>query len=95
MKRADAFFGALGRGYTVPVRDNGEDEDLRVACLAGGLELFGSETPDMVCDGPLPERPVPPGIVLHQVDDAGGRAQVRRGELGRLRHLRHAARGAP
>ena len=72
MKRADAFFGALGRGYTVPVRDNGEDEDLRAACLAAGLELFGSETPDMVCAERLPDRPAPPGIVLRQVGDEEG-----------------------
>jgi hypothetical protein len=72
VNRADAFFGAMRRGYTVPVRDNGEDEDLRAACLAAGLELFGSETPDMVCTGPLPEQPAPPGIVLRTVDDEEG-----------------------
>jgi hypothetical protein len=72
VERADDFFGGLGRGYTVPVRDNGEDEDLRAACLAAGLELFGSETPDMVCAFPLPERAVPEGIVLREVDDQDG-----------------------
>jgi hypothetical protein len=72
VNRADTFFGAMGRGYTVPVRDNGEDEDLRGACLAAGLELFGSETPDMVCAGPLADRPAPPGVVLRQVDDLEG-----------------------
>jgi hypothetical protein len=72
VKRADAFFGALGRGYTVSVRDNGQDEDLRAACLAAGLELFGAETPDMVCAAPLPERQAPPGIVLCPVDDEDG-----------------------
>lgn len=70
--QADDFFGGMGRGYTIPVRDNGEDEDLRVACLTAGLELFGSETPDMVCLAPLPERPAPEGIVLHDVDDSYG-----------------------
>jgi hypothetical protein len=72
VNRADTFFGAMGRGYTVPVRDNGEDEDLRGACLAAGLELFGSETPDMVCAGPLADRPAPPGVVLRPVDDLEG-----------------------
>jgi hypothetical protein len=72
VSRADTFFGGLGRGYTVSVRDNGEDEDLRAACLAAGLELFGSETPDMVCAEPLPDRPAPPGIVLRNVDDEEG-----------------------
>ncbi len=70
--RADRFFGALGRGYTVPVRDNGEDEDLRAACLEAGLELFGSGTPDMVCAAPLPEPPTPPGIALYEVGDQSG-----------------------
>ena len=70
--RADDFFGGLGRGYTVPVRDNGEDEDLRVACLAAGLEIFGGETPDMVCRGPLPEGSAPEGISLREVEDADG-----------------------
>ena len=70
--RADDFFGRLGRGYTVPVRDNGEDEDLRAACLAAGLELFGTDTPDMVCGGPLPERSVPEGISLSEVQDVEG-----------------------
>ena len=72
VNRADAFFGVLGRGYTVSVRDNGDDEDLRAACLAAGLELFGSATPDMVCAGPLPVRQAPPGIVLRQVQDPEG-----------------------
>jgi hypothetical protein len=72
VQQADAFFGGLGRGYTVPVRDNGEDEDLRAACLAAGLELFGAETPDMVCATPLPARPAPEAIVLHGVDDLDG-----------------------
>lgn len=72
VERADDFFGALGRGYTVPVRDNGEDEDLRAACLAAGLELFGSETPDMVCLTALPERPPPEGIVVRDVGDSDG-----------------------
>ncbi|HXZ61448.1 MAG TPA: hypothetical protein VEG62_01810, partial [Acidimicrobiales bacterium] len=30
--RADAFFGGLARGFTVKVRDNGLDDDLRRAC---------------------------------------------------------------
>src|ERR1700744_3411009 len=29
---ADAFFAGLTRGFTVKVRDSGEDEDLRGAC---------------------------------------------------------------
>jgi hypothetical protein len=72
LTRADAFFGGLARGYTVPVRDNGEDEDLRAACLAAGLELFGSDTPDMVCAAPLPERAAPAGISLREVKDSDG-----------------------
>ena len=34
---ADTFFGGLRRGFTVKVRDSGEDDDLRAACLEAGL----------------------------------------------------------
>ena len=54
---ADAFFGALGRGFTVKVRDSGEDDDLRAACLEAGLELFGDPVPEMICRTPLPDAP--------------------------------------
>ena len=37
---ADAFFGGLHRGFTVKVRDSGEDDDLRLACQEAGLEAL-------------------------------------------------------
>ena len=52
---AEDFFGGLRRGFTVQVRDSGEDEDLRAACEAAGLELFGDPVPEMVCGAPLPD----------------------------------------
>ena len=36
------------RGYTVKVRDSGQDEDLRLACEEAGLELFGDPVPEMI-----------------------------------------------
>jgi hypothetical protein len=42
---ADSFFAGLSRGYTIKVRDSGEDEDLRVACEEAGLEVFGDPVP--------------------------------------------------
>src|ERR1700744_2824108 len=55
---ADAFFGSLNRGFAIKVRDSGQDEDLRAACLEAGLELFGDPVPEMVCRSPL-ELPPP------------------------------------
>jgi hypothetical protein len=69
VERADRFFGDMSRGFTVPVRDNGEDEDLRQACVAAGLELFGSETPDLVCTAPLPAVAAPAGVVVRAIAD--------------------------
>src|SRR2546425_12556591 len=47
--QADAFFRTLGRGYSVMVRDSGEDDDLGAACEAAGLTVFGAGGPQMVC----------------------------------------------
>ncbi len=70
--KADAFFGGLGRGFTVKVRDSGEDDDLRHACLQAGLELFGDPVPEMVCRAPLPEPAPIDGITVRVVDDEAG-----------------------
>ncbi len=70
--RADTFFGAMARGYSVKVRDNGEDEDLRAACLAAGLDAFGDATPEMLCASPLPDRVLPGDVEVHWVDDEAG-----------------------
>ena len=70
--RADAFFGGLSRGYSVKVRDSGEDEDLRAACEAAGLELFGEPVPEMLRRSPLAEPPAPDGVTVRLVDDEAG-----------------------
>ena len=54
---ADTFFAGLARGFTVKVRDSGEDEDLRLACEEAGLEVFGDPVPEMICRTPLAEAP--------------------------------------
>jgi len=70
--RADAFFAGLARGFTVKVRDSGEDDDLRAACAAAGLEPFGEPVPEMIRWAPLPPaRPVE-GVTLRLVEDEGG-----------------------
>lgn len=69
LDRADAWFGALGRGYTVMARDL--DADLVDASLARGLfELNGS--PEMVCRARLEDRPTPDGVELRWVQDEQG-----------------------
>ena len=74
---ADAFFNGLKRGFTIKVRDSGEDDDLRVACLEAGLELFGDPVPEMVCRAPLPDAPVIDGVTVSLIgDDAGLREFV-------------------
>ena len=72
VSRAEAFFGGLARGYSVKVRDNGEDEDVRRACEAAGLATFGDPTPEMLCAAPLPDVAVPDGLTLRRVDDEAG-----------------------
>jgi hypothetical protein len=66
--RAQAFFGGLGRGFGIKVRDNGEDDDLRLACVAAGIEHFGETAPQMLVRHPLPDPPSLPGVTLHPVD---------------------------
>ena len=70
--RADAFFASLGRGFTVKVRDDGADEDLRLACTTAGLEPFGQPAPEMLRRHPLPDLPSAPGTEVLVVDDAAG-----------------------
>jgi hypothetical protein len=66
---ADAFFSGLQRGFTVKVRDSGEDEDLRHACEEAGLEAFGDPVPEMICRAPLPEASPPEGVTVHVAED--------------------------
>ena len=66
---AEAFFGGLGRGFTVKVRDSGEDEDLRAACEGAGLEVFGDPVPEMICHAPLPDTSPLEGVTVHLAED--------------------------
>ena len=50
IERADAFFKARRRGYSLRTIDGPEDEDLRAACVEAGLKEFAERaTPEMVC----------------------------------------------
>jgi hypothetical protein len=71
VRRADAFFGAAGRGYTLNVRvGHPEDEDLRTVALQADLvELTGA--PEMVCTQAVETRPPPDGVTLRSVDRDG------------------------
>jgi GNAT acetyltransferase-like protein len=72
--RADAFFAGLARGFSVKVRDGGEDEDLRQACQDAGLDRFGDATPEMICTSRLPDRVPTGGLTLRWVEDEAGLA---------------------
>jgi GNAT superfamily N-acetyltransferase len=70
--RADAFFGGLARGFSIKVRDSGEDDDLRGACKAAGLDVFGAPVPQMLRRSPLPEAPDTGDVTVRVVDDEAG-----------------------
>ena len=69
---AESFFGTFARGFSVKVRDNGDDDDLRDALQAAGLEQFGSPVPQMLILGPLPDHKGVDGIVVERVDNEAG-----------------------
>ena len=70
--RAESFFGGFARGFAVKLRDTGQDDDLRAACAAAGLEPFGNPVPQMLAVAPLPDHPGVDGIELEWVDDEHG-----------------------
>jgi GNAT superfamily N-acetyltransferase len=70
--RAESFFGGFARGFTVKVRDTGDDDDLRAACVAAGLEQFGGAVPEMLVRAPLPEHEGVEGVAVERVDDEAG-----------------------
>jgi hypothetical protein len=72
LAQAEAFFARRKRGYSVKVRDDGSDDDLRDACEALGLEAFGDPTPQMICHERLPSPELPEGIALRRVRDEQG-----------------------
>ncbi len=72
LDRTDAFFSRRKRGYSIKVRDNGEDDDLRAACEAHGLVPLGEPTPQMICHHRLDTPALPGGISLRAVRDEQG-----------------------
>src|SRR3984957_7057840 len=69
---ADAFFGGLQRGFTVKVRDSGQEDDLPGACLEAGLELFGDPVPEMVCRTMLADAPAIKDVTVRVAEDEAG-----------------------
>jgi hypothetical protein len=69
--RAREFFAPRGRGFSLWVRDTGQDEDLREAAEAAGIVAFG-DSPQMVCRARLEDRPLPEGVEIRMVEDAAG-----------------------
>ena len=67
--QADAFFGRLGRGCTIWIRDH-LDADLESHLLKAGLSSL-SDTPGMVLAAPVLDRPLGAGLRVAQVEDAG------------------------
>jgi GNAT superfamily N-acetyltransferase len=72
LARAAEFYGAMGRGFCVKVRDTGKDDDLRTACEETGLATVGGPVPEMLCRRRLPDLEPPEGIELRLVDDEAG-----------------------
>ena len=54
------------------MRDSGEDEDLRLACVEAGLEVFGDPVPEMICRAPLDDAPAIDGVTVRVIDDEVG-----------------------
>jgi ribosomal protein S18 acetylase RimI-like enzyme len=65
--RAEDFFRELRRGYTIMVRDTGEDDDLVEASTAAGLTAFDQSPPEMVCRERLADAPAPDRVELRVV----------------------------
>lgn len=73
LARADGFFGARGRGYSVLCRAHADD-DLATAAAAAGLLQFG-DSPAMVLEQRLPDATPSGGVTLRRVaTDADARA---------------------
>jgi ribosomal protein S18 acetylase RimI-like enzyme len=66
---ADVFFGALGRGYSLTLRDgHADDLDIRTHAEVMGWAVVTS-SPEMVVRQPVAERAAPDGVTLRWVDD--------------------------
>ncbi|MGZ4706532.1 MAG: hypothetical protein ACXWCM_16835, partial [Acidimicrobiales bacterium] len=69
MAKADRFFGALGRGWSISLRDdNTDDADLRSAAEDAGLVALTS-SPEMVVRRPIEHRTAPADVSLRWVDE--------------------------
>lgn len=70
LERAQAFFGGLGRGFSVWLRHGDPaDRDLLSTAKAAGLTQV-HEMPEMVLEERPEERPLPPGIELRRIGTA-------------------------
>lgn len=69
--KALEFFATRGRGFSVWVRDSGEDDDLRTAADAALIGAF-ADSPQMICRTRLPDAPLPDGVEIRLVQDAAG-----------------------
>jgi GNAT superfamily N-acetyltransferase len=69
--RADSFFAARKRGYTVMVRDTATDRGLRQACEKAGLTVFGEPSPEMICTAPV-EPFCPEGVEIRPITTVEG-----------------------
>ena len=67
MAAGDAFFGPLGRGYTVWIRDH-LDAELERACEAGGLQPLG-DSPGMILEEPVPAATPADSVDFVPLDD--------------------------
>lgn len=71
ISKAKKFFAARGRGFSVWIRgDQPEDHDLTSAAPEAGLQLV-YEMPEMVLGSPVEELPLPDGVELRQLSEAG------------------------
>src|SRR5262249_36781387 len=68
IERADRFFGARRRGYTLMVRAHA-DPDLAAAAAAAGFASFG-DAPAMAVERRLPDKAPPPGVTVELVTSA-------------------------
>jgi hypothetical protein len=72
LDRANTFFARRKRGYTVKVRDSGDDADLQAACEERGLVAFGDPIPQMICRRRLDRAPLPADVSLQEVHNEAG-----------------------
>lgn len=64
---SDDFFLSLGRGYSIKVRDTGEDDDLRAGCRQRRMVSFGAGSAAMALSGRPPAHVLPPGVDIREV----------------------------